>query len=71
MKQITFYEDHLEITSYGNGTAYSVVNHKTCNELFVQDDDAVRFSTEVLQSPHPAQAYSDHEWDTLEQPRAE
>jgi len=71
MKRVTFYEDHLEITSYGNGTAYSVVNHKMGNELFVQGDDAMRFHTEVLDTWHPAQAYSDHEWDTLEQPRAE
>ena len=71
MQRVTYYEDHLEITSYGHGTAYAVLNHKTCNELFVQGDDALHFSMEVLESDNPARAYDDHGWTLAEQPRAE
>ena len=71
MNRVTFYEDHLEITSYGNGHAFAVVNHKTGNELFVQGDDAKQFRDEVLKAPNAAQAYDDHEWVLAEQPRAE
>jgi hypothetical protein len=66
MKRVTFYEDGLEVTSYGNGTAYAVYNTVTGNELFVQGDDAMLFRTEVLEAPDPIRAYKEHEWDTLE-----
>lgn len=60
--------DRWLITSYGNGTAYSMRNKSIADEgIFVQGDDASAFALRLKSmckaATYPGDMYYNHTWD--------
>jgi len=69
-RKMTLYYGALEVTSYGGGTMYRVLNAATGRGFMVQDEEAAQFKDEVLNFEDEravVRSYYNNGWDELEE----